>query len=164
MFAPPRAPVADQACFVCGTAGCESPAVVPARWSSLICGPESQVGDSRNGGGELGISEYTVALALAMQLNGAGLGSLGSLGSLPILLLFMVAMYFLLVRPNQQKQKTWQEMLGKLKAGDQVTTNGGLRGTVLSLKEDTVIVRVQPDGTKLEFVKSAIAAVTTAGE
>lgn len=99
-----------------------------------------------------------------MQLNGAGLGSLGSLGSLPILLLFMVAMYFLLVRPNQQKQKTWQEMLGKLKAGDQVTTNGGLRGTVLSLKEDTVIVRVQPDGTKLEFVKSAIAAVTTAGE
>ncbi len=96
-----------------------------------------------------------------MQFGGAGLGSFGSL---PLLLLFMVGMYFLLVRPNQQKQKTWQEMLSKLKSGDQVTTNGGLRGTVISLREDTVIVRVQPDGIKLEFVKSAIAAVTTAGE
>ena len=96
-----------------------------------------------------------------MQLGGLGLGSLGSL---PLLLLFMVAMYFFLVRPNQQKQKTWQEMLKQLKSGDQVTTNGGLRGTVISLRDETVIVRVQPDGIKLEFVKSAIAAVTTAGD
>ncbi len=96
-----------------------------------------------------------------MQFGGAGLGSLGSL---PLLLLFMVAMYFFLVRPNQQKQKKWQEMLNQLKSGDQVTTNGGLRGTVIALRDDTVILRVQPDNTKLEFVKSAIAAVTTAGE
>ena len=102
-----------------------------------------------------------MALALWMQFGGAGLGSFGSL---PLLLLFMVAMYFFLVRPNQQKQKTWQEMLKQLKSGDQVTTNGGLRGTVISLRDETVIVRVQPDGIKLEFVKSAIAAVTTAGE
>ena len=96
-----------------------------------------------------------------MQFSGAGLGSFGSL---PLLLLFMVGMYFLLVRPNQQKQRKWQEMLGELKAGDKVTTNGGLRGTVVSLKDDNVIVRVAPDGIKLEFVKSAIAAVTTPGE
>ena len=102
-----------------------------------------------------------MALALWMQFSGAGLSSFGSL---PLLLLFMVGMYFLLVRPNQQKQKKWQEMLGELKAGDKVTTNGGLRGTVVSLKDDIVIVRVAPDGIKLEFVKSAIAAVTTAGE
>jgi preprotein translocase subunit YajC len=42
-----------------------------------------------------------------------------------------------------------------------VTTNGGIRGKVLTVKDDAVIVRVQPDGVKLEFVKSAIAAVTT---
>ena len=96
-----------------------------------------------------------------MQFSGAGLGSFGSL---PLLLLFMVGMYFFLVRPNQQKQKQWQEMLGQLKSGDQVTTNGGLRGTVISLKDDKVVLRVQPDGIKLEFVKSAIAAVTPAGE
>lgn len=119
------------------------------------------VGDFRQEGTSLAVSGYSVALALWMQFGGAGLGSFGSL---PLLLLFMVAMYFFLVRPSQQKQKKWQEMLNQLKSGDQVTTNGGLRGTVISLKDDNVIVRVQPDGIKLEFVKSAIAAVTTAGE
>ena len=52
-------------------------------------------------------------------------------------------------------------MLGQLKSGDRVTTNGGIRGTVSTVKDDVVMLRVQPDGVKLEFVKSAIAAVTT---
>jgi preprotein translocase subunit YajC len=80
----------------------------------------------------------------------------------PVLLLAVFAMvYFLMIAPQQKKQKKWQEMLGQLKSGDRVTTNGGLRGTVLSVKDDVVVLRVQPDGVKLEFVKSAIAAVTT---
>ena len=66
-----------------------------------------------------------------------------------------------MIAPNQKKQKKWQEMLGQLKSGDRVTTNGGIRGTVLTVKDDIVILRVQPDGVKLEFVKSAIATVTT---
>ena len=99
----------------------------------------------------------------AMWLQGGvgGLGSLGSLGSLALPILFFVALYFLMIAPNQRKQKKWQEMLGQLKSGDRVTTNGGIRGTVLTVKDDVVILRVQPDGVKLEFVKSAIAAVTT---
>jgi len=96
--------------------------------------------------------------AMWLQNTGGGLGSLGSL-ALPIL--FFVALYFLMIAPNQRKQKKWQEMLGQLKSGDRVTTNGGLRGTVLTVKDDVVVLRVQPDGVKLEFVKSAIAAVTT---
>ena len=96
--------------------------------------------------------------AMWLQNSAGGLGSLGSL-ALPIL--FFVALYFLMIAPNQRKQKKWQEMLGQLKSGDRVTTNGGLRGTVLSVKDDVVVLRVQPDGVKLEFVKSAIAAVTT---
>jgi preprotein translocase subunit YajC len=86
---------------------------------------------------------------------------MGSLGSLALPILFFVALYFLMIAPNQRKQKKWQEMLGQLKSGDKVTTNGGLRGTVLTVKEDVVVLKVQPDGVKLEFVKSAIAAVTT---
>ena len=43
-------------------------------------------------------------------------------------------MYFLLIAPNQKKQKVWQEMLGAIKPGDKVTTSGGLRGTVLSVR------------------------------
>jgi preprotein translocase subunit YajC len=96
----------------------------------------------------------------AMWLQSAA-GGLGNLGSLALTVLFFVALYFLMIAPNQRKQKKWQEMLGQLKTGDRVTTNGGIRGTVLSVKDDLVVLRVQPDGVKLEFVKSAIAAVTT---
>jgi preprotein translocase subunit YajC len=96
----------------------------------------------------------------AMWLQ-SGMGGLGSMGSLALPILFFVVLYFLMIAPNQRKQKKWQEMLGQLKSGDRVTTNGGIRGTVLTVKDDVVILRVQPDGVKLEFVKSAIAAVTT---
>ena len=97
---------------------------------------------------------------LAMWLQSA-MGGLGNLGSLALPVLFFVVLYFLMIAPNQRKQKKWQEMLGQLKTGDRVTTNGGIRGTVLTVKDDLVVLRVQPDGVKLEFVKSAIAAVTT---
>jgi preprotein translocase subunit YajC len=99
---------------------------------------------------------------LAMWLqNAAGGSGLSSISGLALPILFFVVLYFLMIMPNQRKQKKWQEMLGQLKSGDRVTTNGGIRGTILSVKDDVVVLRVQPDGLKLEFVKSAIAAVTT---
>jgi preprotein translocase subunit YajC len=76
-------------------------------------------------------------------------------------LLIIVVFYLMLVRPNQKKQKQWQEMLASLKPGDRITTTGGVRGTIISIKEDAVQLRVPPDGVKLEVVKSAIASVTT---
>ena len=79
---------------------------------------------------------------------------------LPFLLIIAV-FYLMLVRPNQKKQKVWQEMLGSLKPGDRITTTGGMRGTVLSIKEDAVQLRVPPDNIKIEVIKSAIASVTT---
>lgn len=88
-------------------------------------------------------------------------GGLGSLGMFPFLLLMFVAMYFLLIAPNQRKQKQWQQMLANLKPGDRVTTNGGIRGTIVSVKDDALVVKCAPDNVKLEMVKSAIAAVTT---
>lgn len=90
-----------------------------------------------------------------------GLGSLGSAGQFLLPVIMIGGLYFLMIAPNQKKQKVWQQMLSELKSGDKVTTNGGIRGTVLQVKDDVVVVRVQPDGIKLEFVKSAIAAVTT---
>jgi len=97
-----------------------------------------------------------LALALA-----AGFGGFGSFGSLPLLVVMFVAMYLLLIVPNQRKQKQWQAMLAQLKSGDKVTTNGGMRGTVVSVKDDVLIIRTQPDGVKFEIVRSAVAAVTT---
>ncbi len=79
---------------------------------------------------------------------------------LPLLLLVPV-MYFVMIRPQQKRQKQWQEMLGGIKTGDRVTTAGGIRGVILSIKDDAIIIRVAPDGLKLEVAKSAIASVTT---
>jgi preprotein translocase subunit YajC len=99
-------------------------------------------------------------LGMAM-LAGSGAGIFGQFGGIPLLLLMFVAMYFLLIAPNQRKQKTWAAMLAALKPGDRVTTNGGIRGVIVSVKDDLLVVRTAPDGVKLEFVKSAVAAVTT---
>lgn len=82
---------------------------------------------------------------------------------LPFLLIIGV-FYLLLVRPNQKRQKEWQGMLAALKAGDRVTTTGGIRGVILSIKEDAIQLRVPPDNLRIEVVKSAIASVTTQEE
>lgn len=86
---------------------------------------------------------------------------MGSSTQLLLLPIFFVLLYVLMIVPNQRKQKKWQEMLGKLKAGDKVTTNGGIRGVIVSVKDDSVLLRIAPDNVKLEFVKNAIASVTT---
>lgn len=79
---------------------------------------------------------------------------------LPLLLLVPL-MYFVMIRPQQKRQKQWQEMLGGIKTGDRVTTSGGIRGVILSIKDDAIIIRVAPDNIKMEVAKSAIASVTT---
>jgi preprotein translocase subunit YajC len=73
-------------------------------------------------------------------------------------------MYFVMIRPQQKRQKQWQQMLGGIKTGDKVTTAGGIRGVILSIKEDAIIIRVAPDNLKIEVAKSAIASVTTQEE
>jgi preprotein translocase subunit YajC len=99
--------------------------------------------------------------AFFLALWQAGAGSLGWLASLaPILLIFGV-FYFLLIMPQQRRQRKWQEMLGQLKAGDRVVTSGGLRGVIFSLKDDAVTLRVPPDNVKLEVSKSSIVSLTT---
>jgi preprotein translocase subunit YajC len=90
-----------------------------------------------------------------------GMGGFSGISSIALPVVFIAAMYFLMIAPNQKKQKAWQEMLSSLKAGDRVTTSGGLRGVILQVKDDVVVLRIQPDNIKLEFVKSAISAVTT---
>ena len=82
------------------------------------------------------------------------------IGMLPLLLLIPL-MYFVMIRPQQKRQKQWQEMLGSIKTGDRVTTAGGIRGVILSIKDDVIIIRVAPDNIKMEVAKSAIASVTT---
>jgi preprotein translocase subunit YajC len=73
-------------------------------------------------------------------------------------------MYVVLFLPQQRRQKKWQALLDTLKAGDKVVTSGGLRGTIFSMKDDAVTLRVPPDNLKLEVSRGSIVSVTTAGE
>jgi len=100
-----------------------------------------------------------VAMSFAFFVGGAA----GAGGGLPMLLplLLIPVLYFVMIRPQQKRQKQWQEMLGSIKTGDRVTTAGGIRGIILSIKDDVIVIRVAPDGIKLEVAKSAIASVTT---
>lgn len=69
--------------------------------------------------------------------------------------------YFLILRPQNKKQKETKKMLDALKKGDKIQTIGGIRGTVFSIKEDSVVVKVD-DGAKIEFVRSAVSGVINA--
>lgn len=95
-----------------------------------------------------------------VELADAGATGGGILGSiLPLVLMFAI-FYFLLIRPQQKKQKQRNAMLGALKKGDKVVTIGGLHGTIVELKEDTIIVKVS-EATKLTFEKGAINQVVS---
>ena len=92
-----------------------------------------------------------------MILQGGGGGFAGLMLLLPMFAIF----YFLLILPQQRKQKKWQAMLGQIKNGDRVTTSGGIRGTIIALRDDAVHLRVPPDNIKLEVARSSIVSVTT---
>src|SRR5258708_2569655 len=88
-------------------------------------------------------------------------------GGLPFILMMAVMggiFYVVLILPNQRRQKKWLAQLGQLKTGDKVVTSGGLRGTIISLKDDALTLRVPPDNLKLEISRASVVSVTTAEE
>ncbi|XID93631.1 preprotein translocase subunit YajC [Paenibacillaceae bacterium WGS1546] len=81
---------------------------------------------------------------------------------LPFVLMFAI-FYFLLIRPQQKKQKQRGAMLNALKKGDKVVTIGGLHGTITEITDDTVVLKVN-DVTKLTFDRSSVNNVTARSE
>lgn len=72
--------------------------------------------------------------------------------------LVIAIFYFLIIRPQNKKKKETQEMLSSIGKNDRVVTIGGIRGVVQSVKDDSVVLKVD-DNTKMEFSKSAISNV-----
>ena len=93
---------------------------------------------------------------LAFIFQGGMGGLLG--GLMPFLLIFGV-FYFLIILPQRKRQKALADMVSALKPGDKVITNGGIRGTIISIKDDAVQLRVPPDNLRLEVARSSIASV-----
>ena len=92
---------------------------------------------------------------------GAEGGAGGMLSFLPFVFIIVI-FYFFLIRPQRKKQKETQKMLDELRKGDRVVTIGGLHGVITSLREKTVIIKVD-ENTKLEFNRAAIGAVDRSG-
>ena len=105
---------------------------------------------------------YALVSAIALwQQKGAG-GS-GALLWLPLVFIFVI-FYFLLILPQQRRQKKWQQMLKDLKTGDRVVTSGGLRGTIVALREDHLQLRVPPDNLRIEVSRNSVVSVAGAEE
>ncbi|MED3562168.1 preprotein translocase subunit YajC [Bacillus xiapuensis] len=77
---------------------------------------------------------------------------------LPLILMF-VLFYFLLIRPQQKRQKNVQNMQGSLKKGDKIVTIGGLHGFIDSIDDNKVVIKCG-DGSRLTYDRSAIREVT----
>ena len=77
---------------------------------------------------------------------------------LPLILMF-VLFYFLLIRPQQKRQKATRNMQSSLKKGDKVATIGGMHGTIDAIDEQQIVIK-SPDGTKLTFDRAAIREIT----
>ena len=78
--------------------------------------------------------------------------------------LILIVMYFLMIRPQQKKQKEEQKMRNNLRVGDELTTIGGVKGRVVSIKDDTIVLETGNDRTKIQFEKWAIQTVHTKHE
>ena len=91
-------------------------------------------------------------------LGAAEAGSSGIGFNFIILILLFAGMWFLIIAPQRKKQKKHDGMVKGLKAGDAVLTNGGIYGTVLSVKDDRFVIKVG-ENTKLEVAKNYIATV-----
>ena len=102
--------------------------------------------------------------APAAAPTGGGAPSPGPMGcgggteQIGFLVLMFAVLYFVMIRPQQKRAKQHEQMLGELKKGDVVRTNGGLRGEVTALDERDVTLEVA-DRTRVKVLRSHIAGM-----
>lgn len=76
---------------------------------------------------------------------------------IPLIFIFVI-FYFLLIRPQKAKEKEHQKILGSLNKNDEVVTSSGIHGTVVNVKERTVILRID-ENVKIEIEKNCVACI-----
>ena len=89
----------------------------------------------------------------------------GGMGSTLIMLVLMLAVfYFMLIRPENKRKKEAEEMRSAVKVGDKITTIGGICGTVVSIKDDKLVIETSADQVRIELAKWAMSTNETAAE
>lgn len=106
-----------------------------------------------------------MSMLLAMSPpSGGAQGSEGGLFSTLIMFALIIGIfYFMILRPQQKRQKEREKLLAAIEKGDKVITAGGLHGTVAGVDEKTVLIQVA-DNMKLKFDRSAVAQIVREGE
>lgn len=89
-------------------------------------------------------------------------GQSGAIMQLVPLILIFVIFYFMLIRPQKNKEKAHQKMLSELDKNDDIVTTGGIHGTIVNVKEKTFVVRVD-DNVKIEIEKNCVALLKKKG-
>lgn len=100
---------------------------------------------------------FFVDTAHAMGAQGQSGSDNPILGFMPFILI-MVVFYFLMIRPQQKRQKAHQTMLDAIKRGDNIVTNGGLIGKVTGVTDENLTVEIAQD-VKVKVLRSAIASI-----
>lgn len=77
---------------------------------------------------------------------------------------FMLIAYFLMIKPQKKRQKAIMDMRSNLKIGDIIITIGGIKGKIVELSDTDVVIETSDDGTKIEFIKSAIHSIISKSE
>ena len=95
-------------------------------------------------------------------LTDAAAGGMG--GTMIMLVLMMALMYFMLIRPENKRKKKEEEMRAALKAGDSITTIGGVKGVVVDVKEDRFVLEPGAARVRIEFAKFALSENHTGAE
>ncbi len=104
------------------------------------------------------IAQTQVLAQEAGQEGGGAAPGNPLISMLPMIIAFFAIMYFLMIRPQQKRERQRKEMLAALAKGDNVITNGGICGNVVGLSEDRVVLRVDENVT-MEFIRGAISQV-----
>jgi len=78
-----------------------------------------------------------------------------------MIVVMIAAFYFLLIRPENKKKKTAEEMRNNLKPGDEITTIGGITGTICAVKDSTIVLETGADRVRIEFTKWAVSSTGT---
>ncbi len=74
-----------------------------------------------------------------------------------MLAILVVAMYFLMIRPESKRKKKAEEMRNSLKKGDVITTIGGIVGKIVAVKDNTIVIETSEDRVRVEFTKWAVS-------
>ena len=106
------------------------------------------------------LAVISTAASSADATGGANVASMLTM-LIPLAIVFF---YFFIIRPEKKRNKEMQNMLNSIQVADEVITNGGIIGRVLSVKEDTVLIETGSDRTKIRVLKSAIAKNNTVHE